>query len=316
MSEQQTFALSGDSGNRAVQMLLAFGSTMEIESTFGLSQLHQYLNELQLLQMNVPFAELGIGKRREASQPAVLINTGNSYQLVSDRGLIKNERLTPPGSIALMRLNGVMTTEDQLSTRGIQTFAGDMRDAYANKNIAAVGIEMNSGGGQSTAKDMMVSVLSERNKPVLSFVHYAASAAYGTAAATDEIIAASPESQVGSVGAVITLDKVLLEEIKNNFIQIFGDNAPDKSEEFRAALEGDFSKMQALANNYTDAFQAEVAKFRPLTGDAAYQRKTLQGGMFSSKEAKKRGLIDGVGNMDYVINRAEKWVKIYNKAKA
>ena len=299
--------------NPGIAQLLAFGSVLEIEPNFGIQQYFRYLDDLALLNAGVPFAELGIAKRRAESQPAVFMPHNGSFELVTDRGLLKNERLTVPGSVALIRLNGVMTANDQLSTRGIQSVAGDFRAAYGNKNIAAVIMEINSGGGEGIAKDMLVSTLSERNKPVLSFGHFAASAAYGAAAATDEIIAASAESMFGSIGAVITLDNEVLQEFKQRYLSFYGKNAPNKSREFRAAVDGDFEPIQIAANKYTDAFQSEVANLRALRGDKSFQRETLSGDIFNAKESRQRGLIDGVGNLTYVLTRTEVWVKKFAK---
>lgn len=300
--------------NPRIAQLLSFGTVLEMESNFGIQQYFRYLDDLALLNAGVPFAELGISKRRAESEPAVLMPQQNgSFELVTDRGLLKNDRLTVPGSVALIRLNGVMTSNDQLSTRGVQSLAGDLRAAYGNKNIAAVIMEINSGGGEGLAKDMLVSALSERPKPVLSFGHFAASAAYGAAAATDEIIAAASESMFGSVGAVITLDQEVLQEFRQRYLTFYGENAPKKSHEFRAAVNGDFGPIQTAANKYTDAFQSEVAKLRPLSGDKSFQRETLSGDIFNAKESRRRGLIDGVGNLSYVLTRTNVWVKKYAK---
>lgn len=300
--------------NPRIAQLLAFGTALEIDHEFGISQYFRYLDDLALLDAGVPFAELGISKRRAASEPAVFMAQPNgSFELVSDRGLLRNQRLTVPGSIALIRLNGVMTTHDQLSTRGIQTMSDDLRAAYANQNIAGIIMEINSGGGEGLAKDMLVSTLSERNKPVVSFGHFAASAAYGAAAATDEIIAAAPESMFGSIGAVITLDQEVLQDYRQRYLTFYGENAPKKSHEFRAAVNGDFGPIQTAANKYTDAFQSEVARMRPLAGDKSFQRETLSGDIFNAKESRRRGLIDGVGNLSYVLTRTDVWVKKYAK---
>lgn len=300
-------------GNPRIAQLLAFGSVLEIEPNFGMQQYFRYLDDLALLNAGVPFAELGISKRRAESEPAVFMPHNGSFELVTDRGLLKNERLTVPGSVALIRLNGVMTANDQLSTRGMQSVSGDLRAAFGNKNIAGIIMEINSGGGEGLAKDMLVSTLSERNKPVLSFGHFAASAAYGAAAATDEIIAAAAESMFGSVGAVVTLDQEVLQDYRERYLTFYGENAPNKNREFRAAVNGDFAPIQTAANKYTDAFQSDIARMRALTGDKSFQRETLSGDIFNAKESRKRGLIDGVGNLSYVLTRTEVWVKKYAK---
>lgn len=301
--------------NPHIAALLSFGR-LEIESNFAFQHYLQYLGELALLQSNVPFAELGISKRREQSQPALYVPTGQSFELVQDRYLIRNQRLTPAGSFALLKLSGVMTAEDQLSTRGARSLVDDLRAAYANTNIAGIIMETNSGGGEGIAMDMLVSALSERNKPAIGFAHVAASAAYGTLAAMDEIIAASPESIFGSIGAVLTINLKALEQFKAEYMQFYGENAPNKNREMRAAFDGDFGPIKEVVNKYTDVFQNRVASQRPLTGDKKFQRETLSGDVFNARESKQRGLIDGVGNMSYALTRAQVWAKKYSKQTA
>lgn len=285
-------------------------SDMCIEAGFGIRAMGAYLHELDLLSSGAPYSSLGIGQRRHAAQSVTVYGAG---QTITDPYILRNERLTPSGSIAVLQLSGVMTAEGDLSTPGAGALANTLRDAYANSNVDAIVLNTNSGGGEVTAMQMLVGALQERNKPVIGYGHMAASAAYGTLAATDEIIGASTMSQFGSIGAVITLDKEFLQYFKEAFTQLYGENAPNKNEEFRAALEGDFGPFQSLANKATNDFQKQVSGMRPLTGGEAYLKNTLSGRMFDAAEAKRRGLIDGVGTLQYAVKRAEQWAMQYKQ---
>lgn len=292
--------------NRGIEKILSY-STLCIDEGYGLRALNQYLTDLQMLRSGAPYASLGISQRRERSTPAVISTVGEKPEVIADRGLIKNERLTPRGSIALIKLDGVMSSEDDGSSYGVSYQIGHIRAAYSNSNISAIILEVNSGGGEALAMQMLISALQERNKPVIGFGHFVASAAYGTVAATDEVVASNADAEFGSIGAVMTINKEFLQVYKESFEAFYGDNAPKKNEHLREALKGNFSPIQDIANKATDSFHAQVAAMRPLTGGEAYKKQTLSGAMFDASEAKRRGLIDGVGNLNYAIKRAQAW---------
>jgi ClpP class serine protease len=209
-----------------------------------------------------------------------------------------------------------MTTRDEMSSYGVGMLDSQLRAAYANDNIGAVIIDTNSPGGEVTAMQMLVGAVQDRNKPVLGFGRFAASAAYGTLAATDEIIASDKMAQFGSVGAMITLDKTFIEFYKENFLTFYGEDAPNKNAEWRAILSGNEGPMQESVNKATKDFQAQVSKQRAITGGESYQRHTLSGAMFDAVEARRRGLVDGIGTMNYAISRAMAWMQKSKKKKA
>lgn len=236
--------------NRVIEVMLSSGG-LAIDIDYGFEQLNRYLLELALVACGVPYAELGISRRREASKPALLVpssDAGMGYNLVSN-GRIYSSEATAPGSIAWLRLTGVMQTESAGSSRDIYDFADDMRAAYRNANISAVVIETNSGGGEATAGEVARATVGERNKPVLSYVHRAGSAAYMTIAGTDEIIAANESSRLGGIGTYISLDRQKLDEYKDRIVDVYADASFKKNKEVRAALEGDYSLIKATVKD-------------------------------------------------------------------
>lgn len=302
----------------AVQKLLSYDALC-IEVGYGLRLLNSYLHELSLVASGVPYAELGIGERRRASAAVTVImpDANGEYTVTSqDKGLLSNSTLTKPQSVAVLKLTDVMTTRDEMSSYGVGMLDSQLRAAYANDNIGAVIIDTNSPGGEVTAMQMLVGAVQDRNKPVLGFGRFAASAAYGTLAATDEIIASDKMAQVGSIGAMITLDKSFIEFYKENFLTFYGEDAPEKNAEWRALIDGNTGPMQESANKATRDFQAQVSKQRTISGGAAYQKQTLSGAMFDAVEARRRGLVDGIGTMNYAVSRAMAWMQKGKKKKA
>lgn len=280
----------------------------------GFAALAQYWHEVALISSGVPFSELGFSRRREASFPSLLIpNTAkigdhNTVNWQSDDwGRLPD---APKGSIAVLKLRGPMQAEDGLSSRGVESLIGDLQAAYYNDNISAVLLDVFSPGGSATAADMLASVIQDRNKPVIAHITgYAASGAYWASAPADEIIAASRKVEVGSIGAYMVVDQKALEQYRERFIQVYSDLSPDKNKAARMAVAGDLSGIKDLVNQTARDFHEIVTQFRTLTGDRMDQKETLSGGMFAAEDARRRGLIDGIGGLPYALERTAAWMK-------
>lgn len=305
---QETAALRR---NPAIEAILA-NSQLAIEAGFGMQCLNQYLSDLALLSSGAPYSSLGIEQRRRESDPHLIVRTGAAAVTINDRYILNNSALTPPGAIAVLKLSGFMQTEGSGGSgavRGMRGFAEDLRAAYSNQNIAGILLEINSGGGEVLAMEVAVSAIQERNKPIVAHAYFAASAAYGTAAATDEIVALSDMVRLGSIGSVISLNKAALAEYAEQYIDLYGSNAPRKNKEFRAAIEGDYTALQQVVDEATDKFQAKVKSMRPLRGSENKISDTLSGDVFAADEARRRGLVDGIGSTEYALKRLEAWIK-------
>lgn len=288
--------------NRDIEFFLTTSTNLEMDFGFGLSELNRYLQDISMLQAGVKFKDLGISERKNSCLPKLIIPNESTYQLV-DRWDIQSLNDTPFGSIALLNLRGVMRSESGLSSPGVDRLAQDLRNAYNNPNVKGVVLETLSGGGESMAGNILKSALQERNKPVVGFVHLGASAAYRALTGTDEIIASSAQAEFGSIGTMITLDKKTLEEYRERFVDIYGTDVPNKNGDLRAAIEGDFSKLQTRIDSLTKEFHKEIMNDRPLRGDQSFVKETLSGAVFNATESKRRGLVDAIGNLQFAIRR-------------
>lgn len=290
--------------NPDVEHLLLIGEPLEIYDAFGYSELNRYLEEVA--QVSAGFSDevkRAILERRDAHKPRLILTNDATFQFV-DRWDVYDESETPPGSFALLQLRGVMRSQSGLSTPGVDRLVQDLRAAYNNKNVEAVVIETNSGGGESLAGTILKSGIQERNKPVIGFAHLAASAAMRALSGADEIIASGEGSEFGSIGTMFTLDAKFLNKYRARFADFYGATAPKKNSDFRSAIAGDFSTIQQRADEKTAAFQNEIRRERPLKGSEKMIAETLDGSMFAAMESKRRGLIDGIGTMQYAIKRA------------
>lgn len=289
--------------NNVIELVLSSNQIWEINEHFGISALNGYLSELSMLSAGVPFDQLGIQKRREQSIPRILAHDANNIVSAFD---ISSKSAIKPGAIAILQLKGVMRSQDGISSYGMDTFIGWLRDAYENPNIQGVIIETESGGGESTAGTKLQVAISEKNKPVVAFAYMAASAAYRGILGVDEIIGAGDASEFGSLGTFVPIDKKALTEYRERFEFVYASQAPNKNIHERGLLSGDIGPMQEYVDRLTAQFHNEVKNMRTLTGSSANIKHTLSGAMFPAQEAKERGLIDSVGNLQYAIKRVKK----------
>ena len=286
--------------NRSIELFLTSNSSLEIDEQFGRNALSNYLSELALISAGVPFSELGFSERRSSLLPTIIPFSASTLgQIVTSQNLDKSVQ---PGSIAVLKLSGVMRSQDGISSYGADTMTAWLRSAYNNPNIDGIIIETESGGGEAFAGTKIDNAISERNKPVIGFAHMAASAAYRALSAADEIVAAGPGAQFGSIGAMYQIDRAVMAEIKTRYDLIIGKDAPQKNAAARMATDGDYSGYQKSADEYTAEFHQQVIKARGVQGRADI-KETLSGAMFGAMDAKKRGLIDMVGNMQTAIKR-------------
>jgi ClpP class serine protease len=291
--------------NRFIAPILS--GQLLIDADFAFDAYLAYLQEVQLLSAGAPYAELGIGARRHEQAPLVVSMAGgnvihDTYRLYSDEPI-------PAGSIAHLKLSGVMRSDSAASTRGIDALERDLRQAYSNPNIEAVILEINSGGGEAVAAWKLHNVIQERNKAVVSYVHVAGSGAYLAAIASDEIIVASKGSRLGSIGALFSIDKRLLVEYSENMLDVYADQSPNKNLEMRSAVAGDFGPLKKEANRVAVDFQNAVRSNRELLGDEQAIAHTLSGPMFPASESIRRGMADMTGNFNLAARRAMLWSK-------
>lgn len=286
-----------------IEMLFPNVAALEIYGEWGLGEYLRFLEDLKMRESGFTYEQMGYMERKEASRPHLILES--DMVLSPGDWNIRDQAGTPEGSIALLKLEGVMRSQSGLCTEGVDSLIRDLRSTYNNKNIAGVILETDSGGGESGAGTKLKSALGERNKPVVTFAHLAASAAYRAASGTDEIIASSESAEFGSIGTMISLNKFMLAYYKDNQLDFYGKTAPKKNHEFRQAGEDKFDALQKLVDDKTESFQADIRKSRALRGDEAKITETLNGSVFEAQDAKRRGLVDMIGNMNTAIKRVK-----------
>lgn len=296
--------------NRDIEAFLLSGN-FEIEESWGFDQLVDYLNELNLLRAGADYKELGIGMRRHSARPSVISMVAGQPKVINDPEVLKTALDTPAGSFAHLRLQGVMRSQDGASSRGINQLINDFHAANQNDNIHGILLEATTGGGESIAGTMLQGVIAESPKPVVVWTHFLGSAGVRGTLPADEIIASSDAAQVGSIGTFITLSKDFARYYTAYYDDIYADKATNKNRDFREFLKGNLQPLRDSVNRSNQFFLDEVARFRDLRRDIEH---TLSGEVFHAREAKSRGLIDGIGTFNYALSRLEANVKRRKKA--
>lgn len=284
--------------NRDIEAFLSSGALLHIDMDWGFEQLENYMAEIQQVNAGVPFDQLGIKERKLRQMPKVINAELGGLVKLENQDLSNAD--VPQGSIALLTLSGVMRAESGLSNRGAVELVDDIRAALSNPNIEGILLETNTGGGEVLAGQMLNSALNESPKAVVVYSHLLASAGIIAALPADEIIAASEMAKVGSIGTVLSMPKWLPQMHKNSIIEFYASKSTNKNKGFRDLLEGDSTRLQADIDAVNENFLSMVKKHRTLKGNIDH---TLSGEVFTAKDAKSRGLIDGVGNFQYALTR-------------
>jgi ClpP class serine protease len=276
-----------------------------IELEFAQQELANYFEEVRLVTLGVPFSELGIGKRRAAAMPSlIVIGKGNSgLKTISNPDVLQNQDATPQGAFAHLKLNGTMRTSDGLSTRGINSLINDFQNAYNNEHIAGILLEANTGGGETVAGQMLQGVMADAPKPVVVYAHQLCSAGIMGTLPAAEIIGSTKGAKFGSIGTFLSIDKRFAEWYKNSTTDIYADKSNNKNKAFRDFLAGDLTELKKDLNKSNESFLNDVKAFRTLRGDEKTIEHTLSGAVFDAPSAKYRGLCDSIGGLHFALKR-------------
>lgn len=279
-------------------LILLIGKELAIDPVIGLGYLSQFAHAIETNSFTFskpPTSEFII------SGQSRIVETGNLYDM-------KDEKLSslPKGTIVKLFLNDYMSVQGGLCQMGVQELANNLLFYRDNPNIEGAILEVNSGGGEAMAGQIMFNAIRDFKKPVVAYVHTAGSAAYMAISGVKEIIASGELSRLGSIGAFVSLDKKFLQAYKERFDDIYSDLSSDKNSGVRSYIEtGDSTGIKAMLNESVLAFQSMVETNRPIKK----KEETLRGGMFQGKDAKSRGLADMLGSEELAIKRLRTYFK-------
>lgn len=210
--------------------------------------------------------------------------------------------------IAEFSLSGVMITEGGACSFGVRDLSNKIYKAYNNAQIDGILLNANTGGGEGTAGELLLSTIQDRNKPLVTVTGFLGSAGVHGTADSDEIIALSESSQIGSIGSYLSIDKKLMADYKKNIETIYAKSSNLKNKAIRQYLAGDTSALEEYVEKSAKHFQKDMLKFRNITDVEADRARVLGGEVFYAKEAKKFGLIDSINTKNYAMKRLKSYI--------
>ena len=221
---------------------------------------------------------------------------------------------TKVDTVAVIPVKGVMQKYSAgywYRTVGTQEIIANIQAAVANPAVSAIVLDFDSGGGMVDGNYVFCDAIyqAQNSKPVYGYVNgMAASAAYQAAAQCEKLFTAGPTDYVGSIGVFqIHVDESgWLEQWGLKVSYIVADGGEDKivAPSTSPLSDDDRQKIVSQLNNLRSIMISQIERGR---GNRIKPTEaTYRGGIFSSKEAQKMGLIDGTASLEDVIIRAYK----------
>lgn len=210
--------------------------------------------------------------------------------------------------VNVLRLEGAIGTPGRfqkgISIDGMEDAIGE---AFEGKRLKAVALVINSPGGSpaqsALVHDRIRALADEKDVPVFAFVEdVAASGGYWIACAAEEIFA-QPSSIVGSIGVVSAgfgfVDAIAKLGIERR-VHTTGENKAIL-DPFQPEKDEDIARLKAIQADlhriFIDHVQARRGvRLNDIDGDL------FTGAFWIGEEARRRGLIDGVGDIRRVMH--------------
>lgn len=265
-----------------------------------------------LSQLAIEFLQEKKRQRRRSRYKAVLIFgiiLWISVLFFSFGGVPGNESSEP--HVGLIDVKGTVMANESASA---ENFSKAMKKAYANKELKALILRIDSPGGSPVQADYMYNTIQYYRHKEADIKVYAvcvdtcASAAYYIAAAADEIYA-NPSSIVGSIGVIYngfgfvdTMQKLGV----SRRLQTAGHNK-GFMDAFSPIVPGQEKQLQTMLNIIHQEFISKVKAGRGTR--LLIDDDTFSGLFWTGTQAKQRGLIDGFASTGQL---ARETIKIEN----
>lgn len=196
---------------------------------------------------------------------------------------------------------------------GSDDFCEDLRKAREDKNVKAIVVRINSPGGSALASDVMWREIqiTKKVKPVIaSMSTYAASGGYYMAMGCNKIVA-MPNTITGSIGVfgmLFDASKLLNERFGLTFENVKTGKYSDIGEPTRPIRADEKAIIQRQVDDIYTQFTTKAAEGRKM--DLATLQGLAEGRVWTGTDAKERGLVDELGNLEKAIEIAAKEAKI------
>ena len=212
-------------------------------------------------------------------------------------------------SIGVIKIQGALADTQGFtilgSTTGVQQYINLIENAIKDPSIKAVLLYVNSPGGTVSASEKLFYEIEKLayKKTVVAYVEgYGASGAYMVILPAKKIIV-SESSLVGSVGvySVIINYKGLLDKLGIQVYTFKSGKLKDIGSPYRNMTDQDKKIYGEIIQEFFSIFKERVLKYRTII-----DQEVFTGRPYTSKQAKRVGLIDEIGTYDDAINITKK----------
>lgn len=209
------------------------------------------------------------------------------------------------GYVSLVRLEGMIDNGRDFSAENLLS---KLKDAFSDTSAKGVVLNINSGGGApvqaSIIHDAIIILKNKYNKKVIVVGEdMLASGAYYVAVAADKIYV-NPNTITGSIGVIMKgfgFPDVIKKWGIERRVYTSGNNK-DRLDPFLPQNKDDIEKIQKVIGEVHDNFNQVVIEGRKgkLKGDP---KELFSGDFWSGETALKLGLVDGLGNINEVLQK-------------
>ena len=323
-SAVEPFTLSKMSNENREQMSLLINSlskniisSIAKERNLPINLINEHTNNLSLENakscLELGYVD-GLLYQDQVEKKLITISKGKKLNLISleKYNEVKDKsKKVSSNKIAIIYATGTIDigNGDETSIGSITT-AKSIKKAREDKNVKAIILRINSGGGSALASDIIWRETQLIKKPfIVSMGDYAASGGYYIACEADHILA-NQTTLTGSIGVFGMIPN--LQNFYKNKLGITIDTVnTHKSADMgidRALTTFERKKIQQGVEETYNTFISKVAKGRNMTTNEV--DKIGQGRVWSGYDAKSIGLIDSYGGLEEAINIACNLAKI------
>lgn len=205
-------------------------------------------------------------------------------------------------NIAVVKIEDVLMRSDWCGEMGTESIDHLLQEYAENPTIGGVILAFNSPGGQTEYIENLSNTVVNFPKPIVSYVSgVCASAAYWIASGTDAIFTSVETDRVGSIGTMISYNKVSSEAtVKPTYeqVSVYASRSIDKNKAFEEMFKGDHERViKEVLDPINSVFLQNVQINRQLINQSA-----LTGKMYLSTEAIELSLIDGIKSFEEVVS--------------
>ena len=289
---------------------------------FSLSEIQQHANNLRLenaqscLELN--YVD-GLIYQDQVVDSLVAVSGSDKLNLISLKNYTNTksrEEEISRNKIAIIYATGTIKTgKGDDKSIGSATTAKAIKRAREDRNVKAIVLRINSGGGSALASEVIwrETILTKKAKKplVVSMGDYAASGGYYIACAADSIVA-NPTTITGSIGVFGMIPN--LQNFYKNKLGITIDKVnTNKSADMginRPLTKFEKEKIQKGVESIYNTFITHVSEGRKMSKVAVDE--IGQGRVWTGYDAKAIGLIDSYGGLEKAINIAALLAKVDN----